>query len=74
MKILIEDCVGCGDCYDICPNEAIKQLPHQEDKSWKKYLIIKELCNNCGQCGPDAFDCIGEAIVEDDYKSEEDEE
>jgi len=69
MKIIEEDCVGCGSCFDICPNDAIKGIP-RKDKAYSKFYIDKDLCTNCGTCSPDLFECMGEAIQEDDYISE----
>lgn len=37
-------CVGCGDCYDACPDRAIL-LP---ERSW--YKINVETCTSCARC------------------------
>ena len=47
-KINITDCIGCGDCVEICPKKAIP-------KSIIGYIstiaeIDEDKCNGCGKC------------------------
>jgi hypothetical protein len=38
-----ENCVGCGECVDVCPADAI----HMEDE---KSVLIREKCIGCASC------------------------
>lgn len=53
-------CTGCGDCLDVCPEEAI------EGKDGFIHMIDDRLCVKCGQCVPScpegAIKCGGEKI------------
>ncbi|MBF0406836.1 MAG: 4Fe-4S binding protein [Candidatus Riflebacteria bacterium] len=51
MYKITEDCMGCGSCLSICPQNAIKE---------GEPFIITSKCNNCGEC-EDV--CPVEAIV-----------
>ena len=50
------DCIGCGGCADVCPNEAI---------ILKNYVarIDQSKCRDCGWC---ADQCPGESIIKKD--------
>jgi len=61
MKITNE-CMACGSCEDICPNEAI--VPKSSGTSYSMMEIDVDKCNNCRTCLEQA-DCPGDAIVED---------
>lgn len=54
MHILPDKCVGCGDCMDECPEDAI------EGKSKFIHIIDNDVCERCGKC---AEVCPEEAIV-----------
>lgn len=41
-------CTGCGACYNICPQNAIKMIP--DDKGFLIPLIEKDKCIECGLC------------------------
>jgi putative selenate reductase len=44
-------CVACNFCITVCPNDAffsIKSLPEMPDR--QQYLLLAELCNECGNC------------------------
>lgn len=48
MKIINEECCGCGACYNSCPVNAISIL---QDKEGFLYPIVDEsICTNCGLC------------------------
>ncbi|HHT74631.1 MAG TPA: 4Fe-4S binding protein [Methanomassiliicoccaceae archaeon] len=53
VKIKAEDCVGCGACEDVCPQEAIKVNDVAE--------VDAEKCVDCGAC---IDECPNSAIVE----------
>ena len=42
VKIILEDCVGCGACEDACPNQAITM----DDVA----VIDANKCDDCGTC------------------------
>ncbi|MFP4446094.1 MAG: DUF362 domain-containing protein [Desulfosudaceae bacterium] len=44
-----EDCIMCGDCFHICPNDAITWLKHQPPVFNKKRCIS---CLCCVECCP----------------------
>ena len=48
------DCIGCGDCMDECPKEAI------EGKSGYIHMIDEYECDKCGKC---IAVCEEEAII-----------
>lgn len=58
IKLDSKQCVGCGQCQEICDNDAIQI---------KNYVasIDYDKCTHCGNCLNDA-DCPGEAISEED--------
>ena len=39
-----DECIGCGDCIDACPEEAI------EGKDGYIHMIDQDLCERCGKC------------------------
>jgi NAD-dependent dihydropyrimidine dehydrogenase PreA subunit len=43
--IISSDCMDCGVCEYMCPQEAIYEAKHQ-------FVIRKERCNDCGTCVP----------------------
>lgn len=42
-EINIEKCVGCGECMEVCPVNAIGLKK-------KKAILVKERCVGCGEC------------------------
>jgi putative selenate reductase len=47
------DCVACGNCVTVCPNNAFLALPSPQGKDLQarsQYLVLAELCNECGNC------------------------
>lgn len=52
--ILPDLCVGCGDCVDECPEDAI------EGKAKFIHMIDQDMCEQCGKC---VSACDEEAIV-----------
>lgn len=48
-------CIGCGKCFEVCPNKA-----HKLDASTKQHVIDRTLCVNCGKC---AEVCMADALV-----------
>jgi NAD-dependent dihydropyrimidine dehydrogenase PreA subunit len=51
--IISADCMDCGVCEFMCPQDAIYEAKTQ-------FVIRKERCNDCGECVP--F-CPARAIV-----------
>jgi NADH-quinone oxidoreductase subunit F len=53
-------CTGCGECLDVCPEEAI------EGEDGFIHMIDEKLCVKCGKCVPacpeGAIRCGGEKI------------
>ncbi|MFX0040235.1 MAG: 4Fe-4S binding protein [Candidatus Heimdallarchaeota archaeon] len=50
-----ESCIGCGNCIEICPYNAIELIEiHKEiglyNKSFRKAHIINAICKGCGAC------------------------
>ena len=49
-------CVACNLCVTVCPNDAFFRLPTPRDLSEagmagrQQYLLLAELCNECGNC------------------------
>ena len=49
-------CVACNLCVTVCPNDAFFRLPTPRDLSEagmagrQQYLVLAELCNECGNC------------------------
>ena len=47
------DCVACGNCVTVCPNNAFFQSPTPEGlglEARNQYFVLAELCNECGNC------------------------
>ena len=49
-------CVACNFCVTVCPNDAFFRLPTPDDlgeagmTGRQQYLVLAELCNECGNC------------------------
>lgn len=43
LKIDNEECGICGDCIDVCPEEAIKKIVY-------RVVIDNDKCTNCEEC------------------------
>ncbi len=44
-------CVACNLCVTVCPNDAFVKLPSTEELGHRwEYLVLSELCNECGNC------------------------
>ncbi len=50
-------CVSCNFCITVCPNDAFFSIPSLADtgldsmeNSRQQYLVLSELCNECGNC------------------------
>jgi putative selenate reductase len=46
-------CVACNFCVTVCPNDAFFRLPTPEGSEIsgrQQYLVLAELCNECGNC------------------------
>ena len=50
-------CVSCNFCITVCPNDAFFSIPSlvdtgltSMDDSRQQYLVLSELCNECGNC------------------------
>lgn len=54
LHILPDKCVGCGDCMDECPEDAI------EGKTKFIHMIDNDICDRCGKC---VAVCPEDAIV-----------
>jgi ferredoxin len=54
MVIITDDCIECGSCAEVCPEEAISEGDG-------KYVIDQERCLECLSC---LDECPSEAIVE----------
>lgn len=47
------DCVACNNCVSVCPNNAFWAVPSgpvQGLEAKNQYLVLAELCNDCGNC------------------------
>ncbi len=53
LSIRAEDCVGCGDCLEVCPHGAL------ELRAGKAGIRDRGLCMECGAC---ARNCPANAI------------
>lgn len=52
-RLEIFDCVACGNCVTVCPNNAflaVPSLPGRGLEARSQYLVLAELCNECGNC------------------------
>lgn len=54
-KIDADLCISCGQCADVCPEDAISEGD-------EAYVIDPELCIDCGLCEDE---CPVEAISEE---------
>ncbi|MCH7789279.1 MAG: 4Fe-4S dicluster domain-containing protein [Acidobacteria bacterium] len=44
-------CVACNLCVTVCPNDAFFNIASLEGmKGRQQYLVLAELCNECGNC------------------------
>ncbi|MFW2380943.1 MAG: 4Fe-4S dicluster domain-containing protein [Acidimicrobiales bacterium] len=45
-------CVACNFCITVCPNDAFFNIasPQDEIEGRQQYLVLAELCNECGNC------------------------
>ena len=50
-------CVACNFCVTVCPNDAFFKVPTPDtlaaeidDAGRQQYLVLSELCNECGNC------------------------
>ncbi|MBC7235955.1 MAG: glycyl-radical enzyme activating protein [Chloroflexi bacterium] len=53
LQIFPDRCIGCGECFQRCPNEAHVMQDGQR-------IFRRELCQGCGTC---AETCYAEALV-----------
>lgn len=58
MKINSNDCIGCGQCFEACPYDAIKML---KTSGYARAEIKPDICMSCGSCQKI---CPGECINE----------
>lgn len=46
-----EDCIGCGTCYEVCPQHDVFESGDREDLGADTpYVIDPEHCLHCGRC------------------------
>lgn len=49
-------CVACNFCITVCPNDAFFSVPTPDSAEFEntsgkqQYLVLSELCNECGNC------------------------
>ena len=46
-------CVACNFCVTVCPNDAFFRIPTPAEldaDGLQQYLVLTELCNECGNC------------------------
>ena len=46
-------CVACNFCVTVCPNDAFFRIPTPDELNaagLQQYLVLAELCNECGNC------------------------
>ena len=55
-RIVIEDCIACGVCEQMCPNKAIVHTEGEKD-----FQVLADECMNCGVC---EIYCPTDAILE----------
>jgi formate hydrogenlyase subunit 6/NADH:ubiquinone oxidoreductase subunit I len=60
--IITENCMSCGMCSEVCPNEAIK-VKNISQGGYSGYYIDDSLCIDCGIC-LEISDCPANAIKE----------
>ena len=60
LSFLSDKCVSCGDCVELCPNQA-----HVMDED-QKHIFLRENCDACGYCAKvcpsGALEIIGEDL------------
>jgi putative selenate reductase len=52
-QLQVFDCVACGNCVTVCPNNAFLAVPSEPVPGLaarQQYLVLTELCNECGNC------------------------
>jgi ferredoxin len=54
MEVCGLGCIGCGDCADNCPNEAIEMI-------YGHPYIHDDKCLNCGVC---TYLCTRSSLIE----------
>jgi len=54
MIVITDDCIECGSCVEVCPEDAISE-------GEGKFVIDQEKCIECASC---LDECPTEAIVE----------
>jgi ferredoxin len=60
MNIREEDCMSCGQCLELCPNEAIEVISGK-GKSYGKSSVNHDKCTDCGTCVAE-LECPGDAF------------
>ena len=48
VKLILKNCIGCGECVEICPTHAIPQSLIGYKSSIAE--IDTDKCNGCGEC------------------------
>lgn len=51
-KLEMFGCVACNFCVTVCPNDAFFAVksPAEDIEGRQQYLLLTELCNECGNC------------------------
>lgn len=66
LKFTASLCNGCGNCVDVCPENAINTSTNEEIH----IVIDRKLCSNCGKCievcYPGAMDWFGKYYTVDE--------
>lgn len=57
--IITNDCMACGSCEEVCPNEAIG--PKNSDNPYSRMRVDINKCNNCKMCAEKA-NCPADAF------------
>ena len=60
VKVISEECIGCGTCVEACPFDAIDMI---DDKA-----VINDKCTGCGTC---IEVCPVDAIIREEEKKED---
>ena len=45
-------CIGCGDCVEVCPTEALAMRDVPDREVDLAYVADPEACNYCAYCEP----------------------